>query len=104
MDTSIFEDHKFVSHFTSESGLFLSTNSASERNPSLLWETSKAYARGVIISYTASKRCKNMEQVLLGKRLSVSEKEYVKKPTAAKLKEITAIRSLPINKEGMEKN
>lgn len=33
------------------------------------------------------------QQALLEKRYSISEKEYVKKPTAAKLKEITATRS-----------
>lgn len=33
------------------------------------------------------------QQALLEKGLSISEKEYVKKPTVAKLKEITAIRS-----------
>ncbi len=94
MDTSILKDHKFISYFTSKFRLFLSTNSPSASNPSLLWETSKAYARRLIISYTASKRCKNIEQqVLLENRLRISEKEYVKKPTAAKLKEITAIRS-----------
>lgn len=33
------------------------------------------------------------QQALLEKRLSISEREYVKKPTTAKLKEITAFRS-----------
>ena len=33
------------------------------------------------------------QQTLLEKRLSISEKEYVKKPTAAKLREIISIRS-----------
>lgn len=94
MDTSILKDHRFISYFSTEFRHFLATNSPSATNSSILWETSKAHARGLIISYTASKRRKIMEQqVLLEKRLSLSEKEYMKKPTASKLKEITAIRS-----------
>lgn len=94
MDTSILKDHKFISYFNAEFRHFLDINSPSVNDSSLLWETSKAYARGLIISYTATKRRKNMEQqTLLEKRLSMSEKEYFKKSTAAKLKEITAIRS-----------
>lgn len=33
------------------------------------------------------------QQALLEKRLSISQREYFQKPTTAKLKEITAIRS-----------
>lgn len=62
MDTSILKDIKFTSYITSEFRLFLSVNSPSSSNPSLLWKTSKVYARGLIISYTASKRHQNMEQ------------------------------------------
>lgn len=94
MDSSILKDHRFISYFSTEFKHFLATNSLSASNSSILWETSKAYARGLIISYTASKRRKTMEQQsLLEKRLSLSEKEYIKRPTASKLKEITAIRS-----------
>lgn len=47
-----------------------------------------------IISDTARKRCQNLEQqVLLVKRLSISQMDYVKKPIAAKLKEIAAFLS-----------
>ena len=92
MDTSILKDHKFISYFTTEFKHFLTTNFPSATNSSILWETSKAFARGLIISYTETKRCKNMEhQTLFEKRLSISEKDYVKKPTAAKLREIIAI-------------
>lgn len=94
MDTSILSDHRFISYFSTEFRHFLATNSPSAADSSLLWETSKAYARGLIISYTATKRRKILEQqVLLEKRLNLSEKEYIKRPTAAKLKEVTAIRS-----------
>lgn len=90
MDTSILKDQQFISYFITEFKHFLAINSPSATNPSLLWETSKAYARGLIISYTATKRRKSMEkQLLLEKRLSISEREYIKKPKQL----ITAIRS-----------
>lgn len=70
---------------------FLAISSPSATNSSILWETSKAYARGLIICNTATKRRKVMEQhVLLEKRLSISVREYLKRPTATKLKEVTA--------------
>lgn len=61
-------------------------------SPSLLWETSKAYARGLIISYIVSKKCKIAEQQkVLETRLTIAAKEYIRKPTGSKLKEIAAI-------------
>lgn len=94
LDPSILKDHNFITYFTSGFKLFLSTNSPLACNPSLLWETSKAYARGFIISYTSSKRCKNTEQQnLLAIRLTIADKIYIKKPTVAKLKEITPLHS-----------
>lgn len=33
------------------------------------------------------------QQTLVGKSLSISEKEYIKKPTVAKMREITTIHS-----------
>lgn len=42
---------------------------ASTDNPSLLWETTKAFVRGITVSYASSKRRKQLEQqrILEGK-------------------------------------
>lgn len=90
----ILTDHKFISYFTEEFQSFLTINSASTKNPSLLWETSKAFARGLIISYVSSKRRRQAEQrEILESKLKVAEREYIAKPSSRRLKEISAIRS-----------
>lgn len=89
----ILKDHKFVDYFISEFKAFLSLNSPLANSPSLLWENSKAYARRLIISYIASKKRKIAEQQkVLEIRHTIAEKEYIRKPTGSKLKEIAAIR------------
>lgn len=65
MDTLILQDQKFTSYFSSEFNHFLDINSPSATNSSILWETSKAYARGLIISYTATKKQLVMEKQVL---------------------------------------
>lgn len=63
-DTRLLKDNKFISYLKSEFRIFLSINLQSTSNSSLLWETSKAYIRGIIIAYSASKRKKQLEQQL----------------------------------------
>lgn len=70
MDSSILQDLKFISYFSTEFGHFLDINSPSATNSSILWKTSKAYARGLITSYTAFQKRRVMEQQVL------SEKRY----------------------------
>lgn len=90
----ILADHKFVSYFSEEFQSFLSINSASTNDPSLLWETSKAFARGLIISYVSSKRRRQAEQrKILESKLKVSEREYIARPSPTRLKEVSALRS-----------
>lgn len=70
----------------------LTLNSPSASSPSLLWETSKAYAWGLIISYTASKGRKTAkQQKVLEARLTKAMKDYIRKPIWSKLKEIIVI-------------
>lgn len=63
-DTRLLKDDKFISYLKSEFKIFLSINSQSISNLSLLWETAKAYIRGLIIAYSASKKKKQLEQQL----------------------------------------
>lgn len=57
-------------HFRDEFESFLNINSATTNDSSLLWETSKAYSRGIIISYISSKRRRQAEQrVILESKL-----------------------------------
>lgn len=90
---SILTDHKFISYFREKFQSFLSVNSASTNDPSLLWETSKAFSRGLIISYMSTKRRRQDEQrKILESKLKHAEKEYVKNSSVQRLKEISALR------------
>lgn len=67
-------------------------NTPSTDNPSLLWETLKAYSRGLIISYTKGKKRRQAEQrKVLESKLKHTEGDYLKKPSKGKLKEIYAL-------------
>lgn len=59
-DTRLLKDDKFISYLKSEFKIFLSINSQSTNNSSLLWEKTKAYIRGLIITYSASKKKKQL--------------------------------------------
>ena len=53
------------------------SNNTSDVSASTLWETAKAYIRGVIISYTSAKRKKPLRQQLeLESQISVLEREF----------------------------
>lgn len=73
---------------------FLSVRSSVEGALSLLWESSKAFTRGLIISYTASKRHRQAEQRRsLESKLTIVERDYVKNSSSTKLEEISALLS-----------
>uniref|UniRef100_A0A3B3YI25 Reverse transcriptase domain-containing protein n=1 Tax=Poecilia mexicana TaxID=48701 RepID=A0A3B3YI25_9TELE len=92
LDSSIFYDQKCITYFIEEFKQFLAINIPSTDNSSLLWETSKAYSRGLITSYTSYKRHRQTEQQkILESKLKLAEENYIKKPSTHKLKEITAL-------------
>ncbi len=88
-ESSILYYKIFTTYFIEEFKLFLSINTASTDDSSLLWETSKAYSRGIITSYTKSKRRRQAEQrVILESKLKKAEQDYLIKSSNVKLKEI----------------
>lgn len=94
LNTVILKDRKFTSHFSTEFKAFLSINSPSAKDPSILWETCKAYARGLIISYSATKKRQRQEKLnFLEKELIDKEKAYITSPSPLLWEEITMLRS-----------
>ncbi len=63
----LFRNEKFTSYLKSELKIFLDIDSQSVNNPSLLWETSKAYIRGLVLAFSASKKRKQLEQTRTAK-------------------------------------
>lgn len=81
--------------FFLELKIFYSINSLSSDNPSLLpslfWETCKAFSRGLIMSFVASKRRRRNEQhKLLESRLADLDKHYISSPSSNSLKKLMA--------------
>lgn len=93
-NSSLLSDPKFISYFTSEFKIFYEINNTPDISPSTLWETSKAYSRGLIISYASSKRRKACEcQRELESQLSEAEKSYVTSPSETNLKTMSAVKA-----------
>lgn len=94
LNTVILKDENFVNYFSGEFKAFLAVNTPSAKNASVLWETCKAYARGLIISYSASKNHQRQEkQKSLESELTDKEKLYITSPSPTLWEEITTLRS-----------
>lgn len=78
-------DQRFLSYLRDEFELVFSTNVTSTNDSSLFWETSKAFNRCIIISYTSMKRRRQTEQRrIIESKLKRAEREYVKQASAHK--------------------
>lgn len=74
LNTSILKDNTLSTYFTTEFRDFIITNTQSTDNCALLWESAKAYARGLIISFSGSKkRQKREKQKLLMESLKLKK-------------------------------
>lgn len=77
LNPSLLSNPTFVSMLEEQLMLFFSTNDTSEVSASTLWETAKAYIRGVIISYSSAKRKETLRQQLhLESQVSALEREF----------------------------
>lgn len=91
---SLLKDNKFISYFNSEFKIFWSINSESIDDPSLLWETCKAYIRGLAISYSITKKRKQVEkQERLELELKRATEDHVNDASPANLEKLTIIRA-----------
>ena len=93
-NSNLLSDPKFISYFKSEFNIFYEINKTPDITPSILWETCKVYARGLIISYARSKQRKSLEaQRKLEGTLADLEKTYVKYPSVIYMKAMLATRA-----------
>lgn len=77
MNPSLLSDPSFIDYITDQWNIFIDTNKTPEINPSLLWETAKAYIRGSIISYTtAQKKAAIKEQLNLERTVQQIELQF----------------------------
>ena len=91
---SLLGNLSFVSMLEEQLTLFFSTNDTPEVSASTIWETAKAYIRGVIISYTLAKRKVTLKQQLeLESQISVLEREFKQSLSKSSRLKLDAARS-----------
>lgn len=56
LNPALLSNHRFVDYVTTEWEHFIAINKTPDINPSVLWESGKAYIRGAIISYTSAQK------------------------------------------------
>lgn len=54
-------DEKFIKYLTDQTDLFLDINDKNGADPRIMWDTYKAYMRGMIISYTSQRKRVNCQ-------------------------------------------
>lgn len=92
-DPQLLNDLKFKQYINSQMSLFFDTNDNAETSPDILWETFKAYIRGSIISYQASRNKRNkLEQLNLEKRIHDLDVNNAMAPSLDKYNTICALK------------
>lgn len=77
LNPSLLSNPTFLTLLEEQLKFFFSTNDTPDVSASTLWESAKAYIRGVIISYTSAKRKEALRQQLeLESQISDLEKEF----------------------------
>jgi len=84
---------EFCDYLKSQISLYFDTNDNSETTPSVLWEAFKAFIRGSIISFEASRRKLNKARLLeLDIQINILDKENAKTPSSDLHKKISALK------------
>ncbi len=90
----ILSDPEFCDYIRKELAMFLEMNDNGTVNPSILWETSKAYLRGLIISFCSGKKKKMIsEQKNLEAELVNCEQTHKQYPTKENYEKIMVVRA-----------
>uniref|UniRef100_A0A3Q2ZLT7 exodeoxyribonuclease III n=1 Tax=Kryptolebias marmoratus TaxID=37003 RepID=A0A3Q2ZLT7_KRYMA len=94
MNPSLLSYPSFTNYITDQWNFFMDTNKTPDVNPSLLWETAKAFIRGCVISYTtAQKKAAIKDQLHLERIVQETELQFKNTPSRALSKKLEAARS-----------
>lgn len=94
LNSSLLSSSPFLTFLERQWELFMATNNTPDVNPSLLWETGKAFMRGSIISYTAAYKKETIrKQLELEQAIQDSEKKFKQSPSKSNLKNLETVRS-----------
>lgn len=93
LNSSLLSSPPFLDFLEKQWELFVSTNNTSDINPSLLWETAKAFMRGSIKSYTAAhKRDTVRKQLELQHSIQNLENTFKGSPSKQNLNKLESTR------------
>ena len=86
-------EKEFCDYLKKQISLYFDTNDNSDTTPPILWEAFKAFLRGTIISFEASRRKKNKAKLLeLDKEINLLEKENARTRSSELYKRISALK------------
>lgn len=86
----VLSDLKFCQYIREELSKFLEINHNGTVNPTVLWETTKAYLIGLIVSHCSARKKKTiMEQTSLENGQKVCEQQHKQYPTQENYKKVT---------------
>lgn len=94
LQSSLLSNPKFLEFLGKEWVFFMDSNKKPDTDPSLLWETAKAYIRGSIISYSAAQKKSLLEKQLeLEQLVKDLENKFNNSPSHDLRKELDVARS-----------
>ena len=94
MNAILLMDEKCIKYLADQTDLFLETNDKNGADPRLVWDTYKAYMRGMIISYTSRKKKeRTAEQLEIENKLKKLEEAYYTTKSDAILIELKTTRT-----------
>uniref|UniRef100_A0AAY4BML7 Reverse transcriptase domain-containing protein n=3 Tax=Denticeps clupeoides TaxID=299321 RepID=A0AAY4BML7_9TELE len=93
LNPSLLSCPKFLQLLKQQWNFFIEINKSPEVTPSVLWESAKAYLRGVIISYTSAKKKAAMKNIVeLEKKIMILEGDFKLSPSKGVSQQLTAAR------------
>uniref|UniRef100_A0A8C5N7I9 Reverse transcriptase domain-containing protein n=1 Tax=Gouania willdenowi TaxID=441366 RepID=A0A8C5N7I9_GOUWI len=94
MNATLLMDEKFIKYLTDQTDLFLEINDKNGADPRIVWDTYKAYMRGMIISYTSRrKKERAAKQLEIENKVKLLEETYYKTRSEATLIELKSTRT-----------
>ncbi|KAF7235371.1 Histone-lysine N-methyltransferase PRDM9 [Varanus komodoensis] len=85
LDKALLKDKKFTEEISKEMQMFFQINKAEETSSQNVWDTTKTYVRGLIITYSATKK-KKQERTTLVEELRKWKQELQEDPTKRNLR------------------
>lgn len=93
MNTTLLMDEKCIKYLNDQTDLFLEFNDKDVADPRIVWDTYKAYMRGMVISYTSQRKKERVaKQLEIERKMKRLEEDYYVTKREVTLIELKATR------------